>query len=139
MWQLIVCVSTQMILALQWFAFTYTWTFDCVLTHNIVVETAQLEIYSTGTFLPYWTLQNMNVKLKSLTWTPKPMVSKRGLLLWSLRSPDMNPPRQWLRSPDMNIPQHWVWSPDSNLVTILYVFYNWHTNLPYEFWTGIWL
>ena len=63
-----------MFLALQWFAFTYTWTFDCVLTHNIVVETGQLEIYSTGSFFPYWTLQNMNVKLLSLTWKPKPTV-----------------------------------------------------------------
>ena len=61
-------------LALQWFAFTYTWTFDCVLTHNILVETGQLEIYSTGSFFPYWTLQNMNVKLLSLTWKPKPTV-----------------------------------------------------------------
>ena len=64
-----------MFLALQWFAFTYTWTFDCVLTHNIVVETGQLEIYSTGSFFPYWTLQNMNVQLLSLTWKPKPTVT----------------------------------------------------------------
>ena len=63
-----------MILALQWFAFTYTLSFDCVLTHNIVVETAQLDIYTMGTFLPYQTLQNMNVKLKLLTWTPMPTV-----------------------------------------------------------------
>ena len=67
----------HMILALQWFAFTYTWTFDCVLTHNIVVETGQLEIYSTGSFFPYWTLQNMNVQLLSLTWKPKPRVIRK--------------------------------------------------------------
>ena len=65
-----------MILALQWFAFTYTWTFDCVLTHNIVVETAQLELYSTAHSYHTAPYKIFHDKLESLTWTPKPTVSE---------------------------------------------------------------